>query len=84
MEQNPHHPLDEFFQAFGIVTRRELIELREYLATERVAALNANDVTQAAVIEVLSDRTQQLLERLEQRMTRTAISAVEWSGQSNF
>ena len=74
MEQNPHHPLDEFFQAFGIVTRRELIELREYLATERVAAFNANDVTRAAIIEVLSDRTQELLERLdEQRVTTTAL-----------
>jgi hypothetical protein len=75
MEQNP---LDEFFQAFGIVTRRELIELREYLATERVAAFDAHDVTQAAVIEVLSDRAQQLLERVQQRTTSKVISATEW------
>jgi hypothetical protein len=64
MEQNPYNPLDEFFQMFNIATGRELIEIREYLATERLAAVNAHDVAQVVVIKELSDRAQQLLERL--------------------
>jgi hypothetical protein len=43
------NPLDEFFQMFGIVTRRELIALREYLAAERVTAFKQHDLKQAAV-----------------------------------
>jgi hypothetical protein len=67
MESSPHNPLDEFFQRFGIESRRELIELREYLARERVAAWTANDAMQAAIIEALFDRIESLLERMEQR-----------------
>jgi hypothetical protein len=66
------NPLDEYFQMFGVVSRRELIALREYLAAERVAAFNAHDVMRVAVLQALFDRTQTLLERIEQHEVRTA------------
>ncbi len=80
MEQSPHNPSDEFFQMFSLATRQEPIELRQYLVTEQLAALNANDVVQVAVIESLFDRIESLLERIEQREVRTAIQVGEFSG----
>jgi len=77
MESNP---LEECYQMFGIATRRELIALREYLATEQIAAWTANDVKRAADIELLSQRLQDLLERIEQREMKMAIQAVEFGG----
>ena len=80
MELNPENALDEIFQTFDYGTRRELIELRQYLATEEVAAWTANDAVQAAVIEALFARIDTLLERIEQREVRTATRAAEFSG----
>lgn len=80
MELNPDNALDEIFQTFGNGTRRELIELKQYLATEEVAAWTANDVVQAAAIEALFDRINSLLERIEQREVQMATRAAEFNG----
>jgi len=80
MALSPHNPSDEFFQMFSLATRQELIELRQHLVTEQVAAFNANDVVQVAVIESLFDRIASLLERIEQREVKTAIQVAELSG----
>lgn len=65
MHTNPHDTIEELFEIFGIVSQRELIALREYLAEEHVKALEAADVGQAVVIEILLDRTSRLLQRIE-------------------
>jgi hypothetical protein len=65
--------LDEYFQLFNVATRQEPIQLRRYLATEHVAALAADDITYAAVIEALFDRTESLLERIGRHEVGTAI-----------
>lgn len=80
MEPNPENALDEVFQTFDNSTRRDLIELRQYLAVEEVAAWTANDAFQAAVIESLFARIDTLLERIEQREVHTAMRAAELSG----
>lgn len=80
MEQNPHTIPDDFFQMFDHATRRELIALTEFLTTEQVAAWTANDAMQAAAIEELFHRIENLLERIDQREVRTAIRAAEVCG----
>ena len=64
--------LDAYFQMFDAVTRRELIALQEYLAAEQAAAFNAHDLKRSGVLQALFDRTQSLLERIEQQDARKA------------
>ncbi len=66
MDRNQLSTTDEFFEMFGIATRRELIELRECLATEMVAAFHAHDVVQATAIEALFNRIENRLGGAEQ------------------
>ena len=73
MEHIPHNPTDEFFEIFDHATRSELISLREFLAAEEFAALNASDLRQAAVIEELFDRIESLLQRIDRREVRVAV-----------
>lgn len=77
---NPDNALDEIFQTFDSGTRRDLIELRQYLAAEEVATWTANDAVQAAIIESLFACIDALLVRIEQREVRTATQAAELSG----
>jgi hypothetical protein len=79
MKQNPHDTVNEFFEMFD-VTQRELIGFRESLAEEEVAAFNANNAIQQAVYEIMLDRTQTLLECMEQCQVRAAIRAAEFYG----
>lgn len=79
MEQNPHN-IDRYFSQFGRISRQELTEVTQYLATEHIAALAANDATYAAVIEELFKRAGILLERSEQRMA--VAQSVCWSTKS--
>ena len=66
MRSNPHHnTIEELFEMFGMVSQRELIALQKYLAEEHVRALEAADVTQAATIETLYERTSRLIQRIE-------------------
>jgi len=80
MDQNPRNATDDFFEMFGIATRRELIELRECLAKELVAAFRANDVVQVTAIESLFDRIETRLGRGEQHQIMTATRRAELSG----
>jgi len=79
MKQDPHDTVNEFFEIFD-VTRRELIEFREPLAEEGVAAFNANDAIQEAVYEAMFDPTQIFLECIEQCHVRAAIRVAEFKG----
>ena len=80
MEPNSPNIADEFFEMFGISTRRELIELRECLATELVAAFRANDVVHVTAIESLFDRIENRLRRGEQHQITAATRRAELSG----
>jgi hypothetical protein len=64
MKQNPHDMVTEFFKRFDVI-RSELIEFRESLAADGVAAFNANDAIQGAAYEAMFDRIQIFLECLE-------------------
>lgn len=79
-EHIPHKPTDEFFEIFNVATRSELISLREFLATEEFAALNASDIVRATVIEESFDRAESLLQRIGRREVRAAVRAAEFSG----
>ena len=58
--------LAKYFAQFDAVSRQQLIELKQTLSSERGEALAANNAMQLAVIEELSDRVENLLERMDQ------------------
>ena len=79
MEQNPDSTVNEYLLIFS-ATRRELIALNRFLACEGSVAFDANNATLVAVVEALTNRTQSLLERIEECEMEMAIRAAEFSG----
>jgi hypothetical protein len=77
MRANTLDSVNDFFRLFDNATRRELISLRNFLATEQVAAWAANDPAQAASIEQLFARIEILLERVEQHELKMKVRAEE-------
>ena len=80
MQSNTRNSVNDFFRLFDSATRRELISLRNFLATEQVAAWAANDPAQATGIEQLFVRIDILLERVEQRELKTRMRVEAASG----
>jgi hypothetical protein len=80
MQSNTRNSVNDFFRLFDSATRHELISLRDFLATEQVAAWAASDPAQAAGIEQLFARIKILLERVEQRELKIRVRAEAVSG----